>query len=139
MENSEKHDDSKVATAEVHNPSTFDRPDESIYFSYYDLGLPVKFNKAMVFKRNDQVLNTQAIDSDFDGSLDGVVVLTSMASRETFQLDAFVTSNPHITAQNKRTQAEISQKEGANGSLILVIQIVNTKNTLVVILSMWIR
>ncbi|MBU2881677.1 glycoside hydrolase family 88 protein [Psychrosphaera sp. B3R10] len=112
MENSEKHDDSKVATAEVHNPSTFDRPDESIYFSYYDLGLPAKFNKALVFKRNDQVLNTQAIDSDFDGSLDGVVVLTSMASRETFQLDAFVTSNPHITAQNKRTQAEISQKEG---------------------------
>lgn len=100
-----------LASVEVHNPSTFNRPDESIYFSYYDLGLAANFNQSLSFSRGEKVVPSQAVDSDFDGKIDGVKVLASMMAGEKFQLDAFITEQPHSLG-NKRTQAEIAAKQG---------------------------
>ncbi|MBU2917911.1 glycoside hydrolase family 88 protein [Psychrosphaera sp. F3M07] len=103
--------DNWIATAEIHNPSNFDRPDQTLFFSYYDLGLPASFEQSLLFKNDKNQFSSQAIDSDFDGDMDGVVVTASMTSGETLTLDAFVASDPRFAA-TKRTQAEISLKVG---------------------------
>ncbi len=108
----------QIASVIVTNPSTFDRSQQPVYLSFYDLGLTgTESNLAnlSVFTNDDNKRSviSQLIDKDHDGSLDGVMFMS--------QLPAGMSANYMLTLGNtsanridwpKLTQAEISHKTG---------------------------
>lgn len=98
-----------VASVHVTNPSTFERADQGLYLSYHDLGmadpLPLRVLDGGV------LVASQAMDKDFDGDNDGVWIVTSLEGGQT-KLLTIELSEENTSTFEKRTQAEISHKEG---------------------------
>lgn len=106
-----------IAQIELVNPSQFARAQETVYFSYYDLGLTNGSHNLSV-TLNQQVLPSESIDRDGDGQKDGLITLLDFAQGETHVVTVNsknATANAKNKAANaspKRTQAEISIKQG---------------------------
>ncbi|WP_111979401.1 DUF4861 family protein [Algibacillus agarilyticus] len=100
----------RLANIEVQNPSDFKRDDQSLYVSYYDLGLTEQ-GAHLSASMQGKSLASQAVDIDQDGTLDGLLLALNLAAGETVMVDIVKTAaieNNFI----KRTQAEISHKTG---------------------------
>jgi len=103
---------SNVAQITVANPSNFERQQQPIYLSYYDLGLAdndLALKNLQVLRKNT-IISSQAIDIDFDGTKDGLFFLSDMQAGEslTFSIDQALDEINQTTT--KLTQAEISHK-----------------------------
>lgn len=108
----ETHNSAWIATAELSNPSEFARTDEGVYFSFYDLGLEGD-SHALTAKLGEQMLPAESIDRDGDGRPDGLLTLVDFAAGETRTIN-IVRSNAGQQSAAKRTQAEISIKQGGH-------------------------
>lgn len=102
----------QLATAEISNANNFSLQKESIYFSFYDLGIDSTAAKNLTVLNGDAVLPSQTIDSDGDGTLDGLLLVSDFAPADTKSFS--ISDDPAIAkpAGKKYTQAEISIKEG---------------------------
>lgn len=98
-----------VAKVDIVNPSSFERPDEPIYISYYDLGLNQA--AALTIKTAQQVLPSQAVDINSDGELDGVYFIVDLSDKP-IEVTITQQSKPPITTQTKRVQADLAHKQG---------------------------
>lgn len=105
-----------VAHARVANPLKLDRPQEPLYFSYYDLGLGANSEKnaSVVVLAGAQPIPQQHIDSDGDGIKDGIQVALDLQAGETLELEFIFNEKLANTSWPKLTQAEISHKEGGS-------------------------
>lgn len=103
-----------VANIQVSNPSDFERKQEPLYFSFYDLGVdPGKLpTDDLLAKTRGRVLPSQLIDKDADGASDGILISTEFAAGETHEITLEVDANATRPNVNKQTQAEISHKVG---------------------------
>ncbi|WP_448212954.1 glycoside hydrolase family 88 protein [Colwellia sp. MEBiC06753] len=99
-----------VANIALQNPSQFDRPEQSYYISYYDLGLPTGQAHQLMVNADGKALASESIDSDFDGSADGLLVMTPLLAGQTLALA--ISKGQPLAQANKRTQAELSIKQG---------------------------
>ncbi len=102
----------QLASVEVSNPSQFERSDEQLALSFSSLGLSDGADASHLLARSGgQVLASQAVDSDGDGALDTLLVMVDMPAAGDVKLSIQIDDS---VAQNttKRTQAEISRKEG---------------------------
>ena len=70
-----------VAEITITNPSSFNRIQEAVYVSYYDLGLSNTDSELAQLQvtQQQQGINSQAIDKDHDGNNDGLFFLTDLA------------------------------------------------------------
>ena len=104
----------QLAMAEITNANNFALQQESIYFPFYDLGInadSAEVNNLSVLA-NNSAQPSQSVDSDGDGKLDGLLLVTDFAPAE---IKSFtISSDPTIAkpALKKLTQAEVSIKEG---------------------------
>lgn len=105
---------SVLAEIELANPSTFAREKSPVVLRYYDLGLAPADPKIaeLVVESAGQVIPSQAIDEDGDGSKDGLFVLLDFKEAETKSLSVVADPNAVAPAVPKLTQAEISAKTG---------------------------
>jgi len=103
-----------VATSAVHNPSGFAREDEALYWPFYDLGIGSSaLKKSLVIVADGQVVPSQVVDWDGDGSKDGILTVLDFAPASTHNVSVqYSTDLLKPVASAKRTQAEISVKEG---------------------------
>jgi len=104
----------QLATAEITNANDFALQQEPVYFSFYDLGIAA--DAAAVNNLNvladDAVQPSQTVDTDGDGTLDGLLLANDFTPAE---IKSFTISNDPAIAKpalKKQTQAEISIKEG---------------------------
>ncbi len=108
LENSK--DDNWIASADIHNPSNFDRSDEGIYVSFYDLGIKTDNVQNIAVSLNGQVVESELVDKDFDGSKDGVLAVLDMQAGQNVKLEYYFSAA--ATSVSKRTQAEVATKVG---------------------------
>lgn len=103
-----------IASANLANPLAVNRPQEALYFSYYDLGLDPtagsNLNIGVVI--GSQAVASQHIDRDGNGEKDGIQVSVDLAASQNLTLEFVVDSAITDTSWPKLTQAEISYKEG---------------------------
>lgn len=104
----------QIATAEITNANNFAIQQEPIYFPFYDLGVSPTDEavKHLSVSANGSVQPSQTVDTDGDGTLDSLLLVSDFAAAE---IKSFVvSSDPAIQkpALKKQTQAEISIKEG---------------------------
>lgn len=103
-----------VAHASIANPLKLNRTQEPLYFSYYDLGLKGNSadNTKVVALLGAQPIPQQHVDSDGDGSKDGIQIALDLAAAKTEELEFIY--NPELAkiVWPKLTQAEISHKDG---------------------------
>ncbi|MDF3012733.1 MAG: DNA-directed polymerase subunit alpha [Cellvibrio sp.] len=104
----------QLATAEITNANNFALQQESIYFPFYDLGINADSAevKNLSVLANNSAQPSQIVDSDGDGTVDGLLLATDFAPAE---IKSFtISSDPAIAKPTlkKQTQAEISIKEG---------------------------
>lgn len=103
---------SLVAEITVTNPSLFKREQQATYISYYNLGLSAtdKELATLQVKQQQKIINSQAIDTDYDGNNDGLIFLSNLAvgQSNTFSIIKNKAQSEAIT--EKLTQAEISHK-----------------------------
>ncbi|TXS91839.1 glycoside hydrolase family 88 protein [Parahaliea aestuarii] len=103
-----------LATVDVATPSEFARADEPLVLSFAELGVESGVSaSSLVALQGEQVLPSQLLDTDGDEAPDSLLVSVDLegAGREQFR----VVSDAALAAQQKyvkRTQAEISRKEG---------------------------
>lgn len=97
-----------IASAEVHNPSTFSRKDQDVYVSFYDLGIKSDNDKSIQVSLNSKPIDAEFIDKDFDGKKDGVLAILDLEAGENVTLS--YDFSDQIMSVNKRTQAEIATK-----------------------------
>jgi rhamnogalacturonyl hydrolase YesR len=103
-----------VAEVELANPSIFPRTSSPVYFSFYDLGLAAGDARATslsVTVGSSPVLS-QIIDSDNDGSKDGLLALIDFGPGEIKRLTVDARENAARVKAPKMTQAEVSHKIG---------------------------
>lgn len=98
-----------IARVDVHNPSDFDRPNQTLYFSFYDLGLEEDVVANFKVKKHNLELANHVVDIDSDGTNDGVLVLMPLLASETTNIDISLSSDRPNNI--KRTQAEVSHKQ----------------------------
>lgn len=103
-----------VAEASLHNPSKFARASEGVYWPFYDLGLPAaSVAKPLVVVADGKVVPSQVVDSDGDGKKDGLFTVLDFAPGASKKVVVqYPTSTLKPVTTVKRTQAEISVKEG---------------------------
>lgn len=103
-----------VAEVELANPSSFARPRHPVYFSFYDLGLAAGDARAasLSVAVGSSTALSQIIDSDNDGSKDGLLALIDFGPGETKRLTVNAGGNAAQPATPKMTQAEVSHKVG---------------------------
>lgn len=103
-----------VGSIALHNPSTFARADQGLYLSFYDLGVPaIGGTKSLVLLQDGEVIPSEPADRDGDGKKDGIFTVLDFASGENTELVVrYATDALKPLASSKRTQAEISVKEG---------------------------
>lgn len=103
-----------IAELEVKNPSRFARKDASVYLSYYDLGVKDSDPgvKALAVVEQQTTVPSQAIDSDGNGSKDGLLVVLDLDPEATKRLSIIQDDQRATAAIPKRTQAEVSHKVG---------------------------
>lgn len=103
-----------LASVEVANPSTFPRADEQLRLGYESLGIDSSTSPAaLVAREGDTVLPSQSVDSDGDGAPDTLLVTLDLPAAESRQFS--VVADAALAEKQtpaKRTQAEISRKEG---------------------------
>lgn len=104
----------QLATAEITNANNFALQQEPVYFSFYDLGITADDNavKNLNVLAAGSAQPSQTVDTDGDGSLDGLLLAADFTPAE---IKSFtISSDPAIAkpALKKLTQAEISTKEG---------------------------
>ncbi len=104
----------QLATAEITNANDFALQQEAIYFPFYDLGITADANavKNLNVLADGVAQASQSVDSDGDGTLDGLLLAADFNPAE---IKSFtISSDPTIAkpALKKQTQAEISIKEG---------------------------
>ena len=104
----------QLATAEITNANNFALQQEPVYFSFYDLGIAADDNavKNLNVLAAGSAQPSQTVDTDGDGSLDGLLLAADFTPAE---IKSFtISSDPAIAkpALKKLTQAEISIKEG---------------------------
>ncbi len=104
----------QLATAEITNANDFVLQQEPIYFSFYDLGIDVNNGviKQLTISWGETVYPSQIIDSDGDGQKDGVLLAADLAEAEKKSFTISTDSQIAQTVLTKKTQAEISIKEG---------------------------
>ncbi|MDN4501092.1 glycoside hydrolase family 88 protein [Alteromonadaceae bacterium BrNp21-10] len=100
---------SNIADLEVHNSSDFPREKQPVYLSYYNLGLDPAGVDIKVLQAGKSI-DSQAVDSDFDGQVDGLLFLSDFAAGATQRFE--VVAGDGVTVGKKLTQAEISHKIG---------------------------
>jgi unsaturated rhamnogalacturonyl hydrolase len=107
------HEKGALAWAELSNPSAFERRDEPVFFSFRSMGLSAP-NDQLVARARGQNLPGQVVDSDGDGSTDGLLALVDFKPGETLTVNvvADAAAAQAVAAMPKRTQAEISRKTG---------------------------
>lgn len=98
-----------IATANISNPSDYDRSGNMQYFSFHDLGLSKSFAGQLSVLSKGTELSSEMFDSDFDGTVDGVFVHVPLKSAETRKLE-FVERQSVEANSIKLTQAEIAHK-----------------------------
>ena len=98
-----------IATSELSNSTQFARSDTLHYWSYNSLGVKAA---PLIVKQGNEPRPTQSIDSDGDGTIDGVAALVDLPAAGNAQLDIYRTAK--LPAFTKRTQAEISHKTGGD-------------------------
>jgi len=103
---------SHIATIELSNYSSFSRYNESLYFSYYTLGLAehAAETQQLAALVGEQLVPSQAVDIDGDGQNDGLAVDISIAPEATKTLTIIADTIKSKTVFKKFTQAEISKK-----------------------------
>ncbi|WP_062063014.1 glycoside hydrolase family 88 protein [Cellvibrio sp. OA-2007] len=102
----------QLATAEITNANDFALQQEAIYFPFYDLGITAEAVKNLNVLADGVAQASQSVDSDGDGTLDGLLLAADFNPAE---IKSFtISSDPTIAkpALKKQTQAEISVKEG---------------------------
>lgn len=103
-----------VARVVISNPSDFERRDEPVFLDFETLGLasndPIIAQLAV--RAGHDRLPSQLIDINGDGSDDQILALVDFKAAETRQIEIFVNSANTPAASTKRTQAEISIKQG---------------------------
>jgi unsaturated rhamnogalacturonyl hydrolase len=114
---SDKIVESHVGKVNVTNPSTFERLQQPVYLSFYDLGLtgtePNLKQLAVINNADKQLINSQIIDKDFNGELDGILFLTQLAAGNSQSYSVKFSDKALSSDQKvKFTQAEISHKTG---------------------------
>jgi len=103
-----------VATINVTNPNNYMREQESLHFSFYDLGLAIDDEKTkyLVAQENGKVLPSQLIDTDNDSKPDTLLLSVDLAPAKTHSFDVVSDASIKAPVLKKKTQAEISIKEG---------------------------
>lgn len=98
-----------LAQIEISNPSDFARPDEPIYVSYYDLGLTSK--EALSVFSADVELPSQAVDIDYDGTVDGLYFVVDLNNSTPVSITI---ENTPVSVKPvdkvKRVQADLAHK-----------------------------
>lgn len=102
-------DKGPLATMTLSNPSEFDRKDEASVFSLDELGLSADASYRVESKVGEVV--SQASDTDGDGKADAIAFLADYAPGESKTFDIYEGA---ATTPGKRTQAEVSIKEGGS-------------------------
>jgi rhamnogalacturonyl hydrolase YesR len=105
---------SAIAEIEVTNPTNNVREQEPLHFSFYDLGLAIDDEKAkyLIAQENGNILPSQLIDTNNDSQPDTILLSTDLAAGKTHHFKIISDAGIKLTALKKRTQAEISIKEG---------------------------
>ena len=100
-----------VAQLDFANPSNFQRRKESLYLSYYELGLAPEDARVptLAVLRGESLVPSQAVDSDGDGRKDGLLALVDLAAAESATLS--VVSDEQLSKQHfsKLTQAVLAK------------------------------
>ncbi|NQZ90054.1 MAG: glycoside hydrolase family 88 protein [Colwellia sp.] len=111
--------ETNVAQLKVTNPSKFGRESQAIYTSFYDLGLSNvgQHTKKLQVNNSHGIVNSQYVDQDHDGALDGLLFLTDLHAGQSLTFSIDYSNNSHSPAHSpapssKLTQAEISHKVG---------------------------
>ncbi len=106
--------DAFIGAVALHNPSEFARVDEPVYLSFYDLGLLAGATSTPILMvENGNVIPVEQVDTDGDGRKDSLFTVLDFApgERRSFRIQ-HRTDRIRPLATTKRTQAEISIKEG---------------------------
>jgi len=101
-----------IASAELSNYSAFARSQESVYFSYADLGVEANTAGKLAVTLGSSVVPFQAIDTDSDGENDGIVVAIDLDAEGKTSIEFVEDAASSKMVFTKQTQAEISHKEG---------------------------
>jgi len=101
-----------IASAELSNYSAFARSQESVYFSYADLGVEANTADKLAVTLGSSVVPFQAIDTDSDGENDGIVVAIDLDAEGKTSIEFVEDAASSKMVFTKQTQAEISHKEG---------------------------
>jgi unsaturated rhamnogalacturonyl hydrolase len=103
-----------VADIELKNPSEFARTKDPVYLSYYDLGVKADDprTKTLAVKIGAEVVPSQPIDEDRDGTPDGLLALVDFAPAETKNASIVADAKAAAIPSAKLTQAEFSAKVG---------------------------
>lgn len=104
----------ELATAEISNANNFELTQEPIYFSFYDLGIDASEETVthLSVTAEGAVQPSEVIDKNGDGELDGLLLALDLAPTE--RKSVVIYSDPTVKKPDlkKKTQAEISIKEG---------------------------
>ena len=119
-----------IATINVTNPNNYLREQESLHFSFYDLGLAIDDEKTkyLVAQENGKVLPSQLIDTDNDSKPDTLLVSVDIAPAKTHSFNVVSDASIKAPALKKKTQAEISIKEGGEWKDKVYENFTNFKN-----------
>jgi rhamnogalacturonyl hydrolase YesR len=103
-----------VSQIELSNPSQFERRDEPLLFEFESLGLAPKdpIISQLIVRTGQNRLPGQLVDIDGDTSDDGIMTLVDLKPAETRQIEIAVNTSNAGNPFKKRTQAEISVKQG---------------------------
>lgn len=103
-----------IANVRVTNPISLKRSDESVIIPFGQMGLASTDPRApyLLALENDKAVPQQLIDTDGDGKPDALLIMASYAAHQVRYFK--VASDPQTKppALPKRTQAEVSIKEG---------------------------
>ncbi|NQZ89853.1 MAG: glycoside hydrolase family 88 protein [Colwellia sp.] len=102
-----------LASVNLTNPSNFKRIDETVVFSFNELGVSENSVKNLVVNHNSTIIDSQLIDQDSDGVNDAILLMADFAAAESKQL-TISQSTTKNTALKKRSQAEVAIKTAGN-------------------------
>ena len=104
----------QLATAEMTNANHFAVQQEPIYFPFYDLGISAQSDaiKNLNVIADGATQPSQTVDTDGDGTLDGLLLAADFNPAEIKSFTISSDSAIPKPALKKQTQAEISIKEG---------------------------
>lgn len=99
---------------ELSNPSAFERTQEPIYISYYELGLPAgdPRSKHVAVLDGDKTVPSQAVDYDGNGDKDGVLALVDLGTTAPVRLHIVLDEKRSGERFPKLTQAVLARKTG---------------------------